>query len=144
MNNTKEFYNKKARFDYQIEEELEAGVVLTGAEVKAIRLGKLNMTGSYAKILGGELFWVGSNINAHEIDNSRSRKLLIHKDELSKIVGKLEQKNFTLVPLKGYFKSGKFKLLLGLGKGKKSHDKRETIKKRESKRELARKIKSIY
>lgn len=140
---SKEFYNKKARFDYQIEEDIEAGVALTGIEVKSIRLGKLNMTGSYAKILGGELYWVGANISNPDIDNNRSKKLLIHKAELNKIVGKLEQKNYTLVPLKGYFKRGKFKLLLGLGKGKKAHDKRETIKRRDLDRELARKVRQV-
>lgn len=138
---TKEFYNKKARFDYQIEEDIEAGVALEGTEVKAIRAGKLNITGSYARILGGELYWVGANIASPDVDNNRSKKLLLHKSELSKIVGRLEQKNYTLVPLKGYFKRGKFKLLLGLGKGKKAHDKRETIKKRDAEKELAYKAK---
>lgn len=143
MNKTQEFYNKKARFDYQIEEDLEAGVALLGAEVKAIRAGKLAMSGTYAKILGGELYWIGAVINAPEVDNNRSKKLLVHKHELSKIIGKLEQKNYSLVPLKGYFKKGKFKLLLGLGRGKKSHDKREEIRRRENDREMARKMKRI-
>lgn len=141
MSNSKEFYNKKAHFDYFIEEEIEVGVVLLGTEVKAIRTGKLSMVGTYAKLLGGELYWVGANINSPDVDNNRSRKLLVHKSELSKMIGKIEQKNFTLLPLKGYFKNGKFKLLLGLGRGKKKHDKRQVLKNREADREAARKIK---
>lgn len=140
MSNKKEFYNKKARFNYFIEHEIEAGVQLRGAEVKAIRAGKLNMINTYAKIIGTELFWVGADIISSEVDNSQSKKLLVHRKELSKLVGLLEQKNFSLIPLKGYFKNGKFKLLLGLGKGKKQHDKRESIKKKDLNREISRKI----
>jgi len=137
----KEFNNKKARFDYFIDEELEAGVVLFGNEVKAIRSGKLNMAGTYAKVLGGELYWVGANIDGLGVDNNRSRKLLVHKSELNKLIGKIEQKNYTLMPLKAYFKHGQFKILLGLGKGKKKHDKRELIKARDLEREIAKKLK---
>lgn len=136
----REFINKKARFDYHIEEELEAGIVLSGAEVKAIRNGKMNMAGTYARILSGELFWVGADINAPDVDNNRSRKLLLKKTEIAKLVGKLEQKNYSLVPIKAYFKHGKLKLLLGLGKGKKLFDKREVIKNRDTQRDLDRKI----
>lgn len=137
---SKEYLNKRARFDYFIEEEIEAGVVLSGLEVKAIRSGKLNMDSTYAKFLGGELYWVGANINAPGADNSNSRKLLVHRAEFVKLNSKVEQKNYALVPLKGYFKRGKFKLLLGLGKGKKKFDKRETIKQREQQREIGRKV----
>ncbi len=136
----KEFTNKKAFFDYQIIEEIEAGVELRGKEIKAIRSGRLDLSGSYAKIIGQELFWVGGTIQG-DFDNNKSRKLLIHKHELEKITGKLVQNNFTLVPLKGYFKGGFFKLLLGLGRGKKRYDKRQTIKRRELDIELSRKVK---
>lgn len=132
-----EFYNKKARFDYEIAESFEAGIVLTGEEIKAIRSGRISLAASYAKILNGEVFWLGGNFLGVSVPD-RTKKLLLHKDQIKRLVGKLGEDGMTLIPLKLYLHRGKAKLELGLGKGKKKYDKRETIKKRDQEREIGR------
>lgn len=135
--------NKKAYREFQILEKYEAGIVLTGLEIKAIRAGKVNLQGSFARILTDlktgrpELWVVNSHISAGE-DPTRSRKLLMHKREISKLIGKTQIKGLTLVPLRLYLKKGKAKLELGLGKGLKIYDKRELLKKKEVERRLKR------
>lgn len=136
--------NKKAFFDYQILEKFEAGLVLTGQEIKAIRKGKISLKGAHARVLmsqGKPEAWL---INAHIADTndpSRTRKLLLHKTEISKLIGKTQEKGLTLLLLSIYLKRGFAKVELGLGKGKKLHDKREVIKQRDIERELKRKLK---
>jgi len=136
--------NKKARFEYEISETIEAGIVLNGTEVKSLRLKKVNVSDAYAKMMNGEAFIIGLNISPYEMANRfnhdpvRERKLLLHKKEIKRLTGKLKEKGFTLVPIKMYFKNGKVKVLLGLGKGKAKYDKRRTIQKRELDRDLRR------
>jgi len=132
------YINRKASFDYQIFETYEAGIVLTGLEIKAIRAGKVNMNTSYAKIINEEAFWIGGNLGIVEGDQQRTRKLLLDSAEISKINGKLTQDRMLLIPLKLYIKKGKAKLLLGLARGKKKFDKRELIKKRDQERDSQR------
>lgn len=137
--------NRKARFDYEIIESFEAGLVLTGEEIKAIRAGKVNLAGSYGRILwsGGspEVWLVGAHVGILEGDATRSRKLLLHHQEIERLIGKTREKGLTLVPLRMYFKKGYAKIELGLVRGKKTFDKREKIKERESKRRLDRRLK---
>ncbi|MFA7243773.1 MAG: SsrA-binding protein SmpB [Patescibacteria group bacterium] len=130
-----EIYNKKARFDYAIDESFEAGVVLFGNEIKAARSGRANISGAHVRIMHGEVYLINSIIGDEE-DKSRSRKLLLKKTEIERLAGKTEEKGLTLVPLKMYFTRGKLKLEVGLGRGKKKFDKRETIKKREQERQI--------
>lgn len=126
--------NKKAYFNYEIKDKLEAGIELIGAEVKYLTSGKVNIGGAYAKILQGtkkpELYLINAKIGDGE-GSDRSRRLLLHRYEINKLIGLLQEKNLSLVPLIIYGKRGLIKLELGLGKGKKSHDKREVIKKRD-------------
>lgn len=133
---SKEFYNKKARFNYAIEESFEAGIVLTGSEIKAVRAGKLNISCAHVRILGGEMFLLGALINSLEGEADRTRKLLVKRAEIDKLIGKTEEKGLALVPLKMYFTRGKLKVEIGVGRGKKKFDKRETIKKREQERQI--------
>lgn len=133
--------NKKASFDYQFIESLETGLVLTGEEIKAIRANKVNLSGSHIKIIGGEAFWVGGIINVPTGDQQRTRKLLMHREEIEQISGKSEKKGLTIIPKKIYLKHGKAKLEIALSRGKKLHDKREVIKRRDLEREAARLIK---
>ncbi len=140
--------NKKALFNYHIEERFEAGMVLEGWEVKSLRLGKVQLTDGYVVIRGGELFLIGCQINPLHTasthvnpDNVRTKKLLLHKDEIRRLIGKVEQKGFTLVPLNLHWKNGKVKCEMALAKGKAEHDKRDTIKDREGKREVQRAMK---
>lgn len=137
----KSFTHKKAYFDYQTFENYEAGVVLTGLEIKAIRMGKIDLSTSYAKIIKNEAFWLGGNIGVEADNRQRTRKLLLKKEQIEKINGKLTQDRMTLVPLKLYFKKGRAKMLLGLCKSKKKYDKRELIKKRDQDRENQRNLK---
>jgi len=137
----KEFYNKKARFDYEIADSLEAGIALTGDEIKAIRANRIDMTGSYAKIMNGEVIWLGANININAGDRQRSRKLLLHKAQIDKLIGKTAEQGFSLIPLKLYLTRGKAKLELGIGKGMKKYEKREKLKKKDIEREVAISIK---
>jgi SsrA-binding protein len=140
-------HNKKARFNYEILDTFEAGIVLKGTEVKSLRQKKVSIQESYAKITNGEVFITGLTISAYEMGNrynhepDRERKLLLHKQEIKRLTGKLQEKGLTLVPLKIYFKNGKAKVLLGLGKGKTSYDKRKTIRDRDSKRDMEREMK---
>lgn len=139
--------NKKARFEYEIHDTYEAGVVLRGTEVKSIRLRKVNIQESYARIKDGEVFIVGMNISPYEMGNRfnhealRERKLLLHKSEIRKLIGKLNEKGYTLVPLRLYIKNGKVKIELGLGKGKAVYDKKKSIQDRDMKRDMQRDIK---
>jgi SsrA-binding protein len=134
--------NKKAFFDYQIAETFEAGINLYGSEVKAVRLGRADLTGSFVRIIGNEAYLVNANILPYQsgqvenYDAQRSRKLLLHKKELISLRSKADGANLSLVPVSLYFKHGFIKLEIGLGKGKKQYDKRETIKKRDIKRSL--------
>ena len=136
--------NRKARHDYFIEDEYEAGLVLKGTEVKSLRLGKANLKDSYARIKDGEVFVYQLHIGPYPFayydnhDPLRPRKLLLHKREIKRLYGKINEKGHTLVPLKLFFKNGKVKILLALAKGKRKYDKREAIKRRDEQRELDR------
>ena len=145
-----EILNRKARHDYFIEEEYECGLVLTGTEIKSIRDGKCNIGDSYALVRGGELFIINMFIfhyekgNIFNHDETRTRKLLMHKDEIKKINNKIKLDGYTLIPLKIYFKKNKAKVALGLCKGKKNYDKRETIKERDIKRQIDKRLKKGF
>lgn len=140
--------NKKARFDYEIIETFEAGIVLRGSEVKSLRQKKASIQESYARIKNGEMYITGMNIAVYEMANRfnhepvHDRKLLLHRHEIKRLIGKVQEKGFTLVPLKLYFKNGKVKVELGLAKGKAKYDKRDSIKKRDVDRELQREWKN--
>ena len=140
--------NRRAYFDYEILETHEAGMELFGFEVKAIKSGHGNLSGCFAVIRGQEAYLLGATIPPYQPKNApkdydpqRTRRLLLHKSEIKELTGKTAQKGLTLVPLKLYNKNGKIKILLGLARHKKSGDKRETIKKRETEREMARETK---
>jgi SsrA-binding protein len=136
--------NRKARHNYFIEETYEAGLVLLGTEVKSLRLGRVNLKDSYAKINKGEVFVNQVHIGAYPFahydnhDPLRKRKLLLHKYEINKLYGKVNEKGFSLIPLKIYFQNGKAKLTLALARGKRKYDKRETIRRRDEQRDLER------
>lgn len=142
-----EINNRKAKFNYKIFEEIEAGIVLTGTEIKSIRNGKANLGDSYAVIKNGECFLINMHISPYEQgnlfnhDETRTRKLLLHKKEILKLGNKIRLEGFALVPLKMYLVRGKAKVLLGLAKGKKNYDKRESIKERDIKRNIAKNFK---
>ena len=143
--------NKKAAYNYFFEERYEAGIVLQGWEVKALREGKAQLTDGYVVVKGGELFLIGLQINPLKTasthvstDATRTRKLLMHKDEIRRLVGKVEQKGHTLVALNLHWKDGKVKCEVALAKGKAEHDKRDTIKDREGKREVERAMKDRH
>lgn len=139
--------NKKAYFNYEILEEFEAGIVLSGAEVKSTRAGQISIKESFATTSGGELWLTNAHISPFKparlegYEPTKSRKLLLNKKEIAKISGALGEKGISVLPLRVYDKSGKIKVLLGLGKGKKKYDKREAIKKREQNREIERALK---
>ena len=137
--------NKRARFDYFIEEKLEAGLALQGWEVKSLRAGKAQITEGYVIVKNGEAFLIGAHVtplrtvSTHiTAEPTRTRKLLLHRRELDRLVGAVERKGHTIVPLELYWKAGKVKLAIGLAKGKQSHDKRNTEKDRDWQREKAR------
>jgi SsrA-binding protein len=140
--------NKKARHDYFIEDEYEAGLVLTGTEVKSLRMGKANLKDSYARIKNGEVWVHQLHISPYPFayynnhDPLRVRKLLLHNWQIRKLYGKVNEKGHALIPLGLYFKGGKVKLSLALAKGKRQHDKREDIRRRDQKRELDRERKN--
>ena len=141
--------NRKAFFDYSIEERYEAGLVLEGWEVKALRAGRGQIKEGYVIIREGELFLIGAHISplpeasTHiKPDPVRTRKLLLHADEIKKLIGKVEQRGYTLVPLNFHYKGGRVKCEVGLAKGKKLHDKRESEKKRDWEREKTRIMRS--
>jgi SsrA-binding protein len=139
--------NRKARHDYFIDDEYEAGVVLLGTEVKSLRLGRINLKDSYAKIKNGEVFvhqmHIGQYPFAHygNHDPLRPRKLLLHNHEIRKLIGKVQEKGYSLIPVKVYFKNGKVKMSLALARGKRKYDKRESIRKRDEKRDMDRSLK---
>jgi SsrA-binding protein len=136
--------NKKAYHDYHIEETLEAGIALTGTEVKSLRAGRANLRDSYAAVENGELFLVGMHVSPYEQGNIynhdplRSRKLLVHARELRRLYGKVKVAGYTLVPTKLYFKDGRVKVEIGLAKGKTTYDKRQTLATKEAERDMAR------
>src|SRR5678815_2369795 len=136
--------NPRATYDYHLLEQWEAGIVLTGTEVKSLRNGKASIKEAYARLRNGEVFLEGMNITPYEQGNRynhdpvRSRKLLLHRREIEKMIGAVEQRGLTLVPLELYFKNGRAKVMLALGRGKKLHDKREDLKRRVTERETAR------
>lgn len=134
--------NRKARFEYTFVENMEAGIVLTGEEIKAVRGNKVQLTGSHVKVIGGEVWWVGGIISVATGDQQRTRKLLLHKSEIEKLVGKSEEKGLTIIPTKIYIKHGLAKLDVALSRGKKLHDKRSTIKQRDIDRDVLRNLKS--
>lgn len=139
--------NKKAFHNYYIEDRFEAGIVLKGTEVKSLRDGTANIRDAYGLFRGSELFLVNAHIGPYGMGNRenheplRTRKLLLHRSELSKLWGKLELKGYSLIPTKMYFKGGKAKIEIGLGRGKKAHDKRDSTKEREVRREMDRAMK---
>ena len=141
--------NRRAWHEYSILETLEAGVVLRGTEVKSLRAGLVNFKDSYATVRNGEVWLLGCHINPYSHgtdanhDPERDRKLLLHAKEISRLAGKVAERGLTLIPLKLYFKSGRAKLELGLGRGKKLHDKRSTLREREVKREMDRAARDV-
>ena len=136
--------NKKARHDFHISDEVEAGIVLVGTEVKSIREGRVNIKDSYADIKNGEVFLRQLHITPYKYayygnhDPLRARKLLLHGSEIKRLIGKVKERGFSIVPLKIYFKNGKVKVQIALAKGKKLYDKRESIKKKDMQREMDR------
>ena len=143
--------NKKAAFNYFFEEKFEAGVVLQGWEVKSLREGKVQLTDGYVVIRDGEMYLIGLQINPLNTasshvspDSVRTKKLLLHKEQIKRLIGKIEQKGYTLVALNLHWKNGKVKAEIALAKGKAEHDKRDTIKDREGKREVERAMKERH
>ncbi|MDH7526509.1 MAG: SsrA-binding protein SmpB [Peptococcaceae bacterium] len=138
--------NRKARHDYFIEETYEAGIALTGTEVKSLRAGRANLKDSYAGVENGEMFLFNMHISPYEqgnrfnVDPVRARKLLLHRSEINRLFGKVKQQGLTLVPLKVYFKRGRAKVELALAKGKKVYDKREAIAQKDARREVERAV----
>lgn len=139
--------NKKASFEYSFLENFEAGLVLFGQEVKAIKTGHINLSGSYVVIRGGETFLIGIKVSPYQPNNAgagydqeRPRKLLLSKKEIGYLIGKTKQKGFSLIPLKLYEKNGRVKLEFGLAKGRRKYDKKEKIKKRDTDREVNREL----
>lgn len=144
-----EISNKKAYFDYYIEDTYEVGIVLTGTEIKSIRKGSTNLKDCYAKIKNNELFLLNMFIAPYEEGNRfnheerRTRKLLMHKKEIMKLEQKVEKEGYTLIPVKLYFKNNKVKILLGVGKGKKTFNKKQVIKERELNREAEKELSNL-
>lgn len=141
--------NKKAYHDYYIDETFEAGIALTGTEVKSIRAGKVNLKESFCRIKNGEVFINNMNISPYDFGNrenhdpTRMRKLLLHHAEIDKLIRLTEQKGLAMVPTKLYFKRNYVKLEIGIGRGKKLHDKRQTLKSKEADREMAKALKNV-
>ncbi|MEK7659535.1 MAG: SsrA-binding protein SmpB [Patescibacteria group bacterium] len=140
--------NRQAFYDYEILEKYEAGMVLEGYEVKAVKSGKLSVRGSYVKVLGGEIFLIGAVISPYQPKNTpkdydpqRTRKLLLNKKEITGLTGKSEEKGLTIVPLRAYDKKGRVKLEIGLAKARKKYDKRTSIRKKEEQRKIERVLK---
>lgn len=142
--------NRKARHDYAISDTYEAGMMLTGTEIKSVRAGKINLKDGYAQIRQGELWLENVHISPYDVGNQfnhdplRRRKLLLHKHELAKLIGVVKDKGITIVPLKVYLKHGFAKVLIGVATGKHEYDKRKTIKRREQDREMRRVIKNNF
>ena len=140
--------NRQARYLYEILDTYEAGIQLVGTEAKSLREGKVNLRDGYALIRNGEAWLINVHISPYQASGAyfnheprRNRKLLLHRREISKLIGQIEQKGLTLVPLKMYFKGNWVKVSIGVGRGKKLHDKRETLKRRQDKRDIARAMK---
>ena len=139
--------NKKAYYDYFIEDKYEAGLVLHGTEVKSLRMGKCSIKESYVQIINGEVFIINMNITPYEKGNIfnrdplRPKKLLRHKQEINKLAGKTSQQGYTIVPLQVYISNGKMKIEIGVGKGKKNYDKRDSIAKKDQQREAQKEFK---
>jgi len=142
--------NRRARYQYAIEDTLECGIELRGTEVKSMRAGKFSFSDSYARIINNELILVGFHISPYEFGNihnhepDRNRRLLVHKQEIKRFKRKIDERGYTLIPLKFYLKKGKVKLLIGIGKGKQAQDKRETIKKRDQMRDAEREFRKRF
>src|SRR5512135_3208160 len=142
--------NKKAFHEYFIEEKFEAGMVLKGTEVKSLRMGKANLNDSFAQVRNGEAFLNNLHISPYNFGNrenhdpDRMRKLLLHKKEIGKLFGKIREQGYSLIPLKLYFKNGLVKVEMGLAKGKKMYDKREDLKKKDMRREVAQAFKERH
>ena len=142
--------NRQARHNYFIDETYEAGMMLVGSEVKSLREGKANLVDSYARINKGEAFLVNAHISAYSGANqfnhepTRTRKLLLHGREIERLTGKAKERGLTLIPLKIYFKNGRAKVEIGLARGKKLYDKRETLRRKVAQREVERSIKSRH
>lgn len=137
--------NRRVNFDYEVLQTYEAGIELLGHEVKSIKSGRINLAGSYAVIRGNEVYLLNASIPPYQAKNTpadydpeRSRRLLLHRSEIKELIGAAAQKGLTIVPLKVYTKRNRVKILIGLGRHKKKQDKRETIKKRETEREISR------
>jgi len=144
-----EILNRKARFDYEIFDTLEAGIVLTGNEIKSIRKGSANLKDTYIQIKNGEAFIINMHITNYDKavfkeEETRTRKLLLNKDEILKLNDKVSIKGYTIVPLKLYFKNGKAKLEIGVAKGKHTYDKKESLKQKDIKRETDKALKGKY
>ena len=142
--------NKKARHDYDLGDRYEAGLVLTGTEVKSLRMGKANLTDAYVRLINGEAYMVGAHISPYPwayFDNHdplRRRKLLLKRQELKRLYGRLNEQGYSLIPLRLYFKDGLAKAELALARGKKSHDKRHALKEADAKREMARALRESH
>ena len=142
--------NKKARHEYELSDRYEAGLVLTGTEVKSLRLGKANLTDSYARIINGEAYLFGLHISPYpwayfgNHDPMRRRKLLLHRQELKRLYGRVQEQGHSLIPLRLYFKDGLAKAELALARGKKTHDKRHALKEADAKREMARALREAH
>jgi SsrA-binding protein len=140
--------NRRARHDYAIDETIEAGLVLTGTEIKSIRAGRVNLAEAYARIERGEAWLIGAHIATYEQGNrnnhepTRTRKLLLHRDQIAELIGRTQAKGFTLVPLRLYLRDGIAKLEIGVARGKKTHDKRRAIAERDMRRDLQRETKA--
>lgn len=144
-----EIVNRKAKYDYEIHDTYEVGIVLTGNEIKSVRKGSVNLKDSYVIIKNGEAYILNMHITNYDKsyineDETRTRKLLLHKDEIIKINDKISIKGFTLVPLRLYFKNGKAKLEIGVAKGKHTYDKKESIKERDIKRDTDKALKGKF
>lgn len=142
--------NRKARHDYFIEDTIEAGIALTGTEVKSFRQGKINLKESYAMVESNEVFIHGMHVSPYEqgniynVDPLRKRKLLLHKSEIRKLIGYITQKGYSLIPLSAYLKNGKVKIELAIAKGKKLYDKREDIAKKDAERRIQKHMSEKY
>ena len=142
-----EILNRKAKYNYQIFDTIEAGIVLTGTEIKSLKLGKANIKDSYVRVKNNEMYIINMYISSYENgnifnhDETRERKLLLHKKEIFKFRDKIKLEGYTIVPLKVYLKNGRAKVLIGLAKGKKNYDKREDIKKRDIERNIRARLK---
>ena len=142
-----EILNRKAKYNYQIFETVEAGIVLTGTEIKSLRLGKANIKDSYVRVKNNEMYIINMHISSYDNgnifnhDETRERKLLLHKKEIFKFRDKIKLESYTIIPLKVYLVKGRAKVLIGLAKGKKNYDKREDIRKRDIERNIRARLK---